>query len=230
MKRKVNLSLVLVFFVFFITTGSAMAVSISVDADATTANVEVSWNYDSDNKLLTINETWLSDGELFWELNCDGVEFSRIQIEKHKINSTGVDWISFEEELMQPVFGATGFITDWTGSNDLDQLDFAQGSSLPRTSTSFSSVYVDELAERDFIQFYNGIVLGDAGTDIQSFYVDLPFQGDPDGAGPPFALREQPNVAVVGVPEPATFLLFGTALIGIAALRRKVFKYSGRDL
>jgi hypothetical protein len=213
MKKKVLLSICIGLLASLIGVPSANALNIAV-SPLSTASVSFSWSMSGDT--ITLNENWTSSGELFLVFSGE-TTLQRYKIVKEKVNNTAEPWISFEEELMQPVFDSLVAIIGWQGSNDMDQLDFAQGSGLPRTSDKFASVYVDENASRDFLQFYNGVV-AITEADIQSFYVDMPFQGDPDGTGPPFALREEANVKVI--PIPATVYLLGSTLLGLGGWRR----------
>jgi hypothetical protein len=98
----------------------------------------------------------------------------------------------------------------------LDGLSFAQGSGIPRTSTSFAGVYSDELFTRDFIEFYDGIVSGAGGYEEQSFGL----RDYTVSSNEPFLLAQRPNEHSV-VPEPGTLMLIGSGLFGLGIARRK---------
>ena len=127
---------------------------------------------------ITVNETWTSTGPgmlLFLGLEA-GVNYTVV---KNITNSTGVAWTRFANELLDPASQANddsdvqpypGFVpAGYTTSNDGDALSFAQGSGLPRTSATFSSLLVDEVTDvRDFLDFFNGTVADD-GVDTITF-------------------------------------------------------------
>ena len=97
----------------------------------------------------------------------------------------------------------------------MDGLSFAQGSHIPRVSSSFAGVFSDELATRDFIEFYNGLVSGAGGYDEQSLGLRTTLLQNE-----PFLLAQRPNEHSV-VPEPGTLMLIGSGLFGLGLARRK---------
>ena len=93
---------------------------------------------------------------------------------------------------------------------------------LPRTSTAFGSVAADELAGRDFLDFFGGILL-DGGVDTMSFALrDNIGVGDANCDGTscpnqPFLLVQRPNArSVTEVAQPGSLLLLGVGLMGAA--------------
>lgn len=135
--------------------------------------------------------------------------------EKTIFNNTQTLFASISNELFDLNGGA---------SDDGDGLSFAQGSSIPRLGGDFTdanndTIEVDELADRDYLNFYGGIGVSPGASTTVSFGLrDLPgafSQG--------FLLRQTLNFRRVPVPEPGTLLIFGLGLAGLGVLRRKKF-------
>ena len=178
----------------------------------TTLQVSVSGN------TITLFETWGSSGPGSIQFSglANGVNYT---IVKNITNLTGSGWTSFANELLpqgngvpgQPAFIPPGF----QPSNDNDGLSFAQGSGLPRTSTIFGSLAVDELAGRDYLDFSGGVW----GTGVNG---EMTFGLRDNGGNQPFLLFQRPNefTSVVPVPAALPLLLSGLGIFGFLARRR----------
>jgi hypothetical protein len=220
---------------FVATGGTAHAVPIgSLHAN----NVGISafdFAFDGATNTITLRETWSNTGPGIVQMSGldDAVDY---RVTKIITNASGVPWSSFAQELLDPVgfadgedaplppFAPAGF----TSSNDQDGLSFAQGSAIPRTSTVFSSVAADELAGRDFLDFFGGSQL-DGNVDTMTFAVrDNVGIGDGicDGTScpnQPFLLVQRPNERSDGTPvaAPTPLLLVGAGLIVLARVYRR---------
>ncbi len=201
---------------------AAPAQAITVTLHSSNVGI-TSMNYTVTGTTLDIYETWGAVGRGFLEINGHDDIYT---VNKHITNNTGVDWTRFSNELLdpglddldpqpQPSWVPAGFST----STDLDGLSFAQGAGIPRTSTVFKSLLVDELTDmRDFLDFYDGTISGLGGTDIISYGLS---DNQPQN-NQPFLLAQRPNEASVpDIPEPATLLLLGGGLLAGAAARRR---------
>ncbi len=195
----------------------------------TPANVGIgsmSYSYDALTSTITINETWTSAGSGFLEIT--GLnQSSNYTVIKYLTNNSGISWDRIANELLDPLgqtedsnydptpypsFVPAGFST----SNDNDGLSFAQGSGIPRTSDTWSSLLVDELSHaRDFLDFYNG-VLGIGNTAMLTYGLR------DNNSNQPFLLSQRPNK--FSTPEPATLLLLGSGLIGVGFARKRFKK------
>jgi hypothetical protein len=178
-----------------------------------------SFNFSVVGNTITLNEKWEASGPgsiLFRGLEA-GVNYTVV---KNITNMTGSSWTSFANELLPPGNGVPGqpaFIPPgFQPSNDGDGLSFAQSSGLPRTSSIFTSLAVDELAGRDYLDFSGGI-WADGVTGTITFGLR-----DNEANNQPFLLFQRPNefTSVVPVPAALPLLLSGLGIFGFLARRR----------
>ena len=169
-----------------------------------------SYNVDSATRTIDIYETWGvgTSQQIYLRFDDWNYNLSSWTVNKYVTNETGHDWTSFAHELLN---------AQKYGSVDNDGLSFAQLGvpARPRGSDRFDDVTADELADRDYLFFDNGLV---ADGDTVWFTYGITARR-PDTTRP-FYLRQSEFLNVV--PEPATWalLIVGFGLVG-ASLRRR---------
>jgi PEP-CTERM motif len=178
---------------------------------------------------ITINETWNNTNNVFLQFTGldAGVNYTVV---KRIINNSGQTWTRIANELLDPGIDPEdpspqpGFVPlGWSTSSDQDGLSFAQGSGLPRTSSVFPIVEVDELSDaRDFIDFSGASVA--SGAPLFTLTFGLRDNLSSPSPNQPFLLSQRVNAFSVTprVPEPATWamMLVGFGVVG-GALRRR---------
>jgi hypothetical protein len=136
--------------------------------------------------------------------------------EKTIYNNTQTLFASLSNEL---------FDLQGVASDDQDGLSFAQGAQIPREGGDFTdvnnvTVEVDELDDRDYLNFYGGVGVAPGESTTVSFGLrDYNY----DGLRAAFLLVQTPNFRTVPAPEPGTLLIFGLGLAGLGVFRRKKF-------
>lgn len=175
------------------------------------------FDYGVTGNTITLFEFWGASGP--GSIAISGLESNvNYTIVKKIFNQTGIGWTSFANELLSPgnaVPGQPGFVpVGFRTSDENDGLSFAQGSGLPRTSTVFSSVFADEFAGRDYIDFATGTLVADGEM---TFGIRNAFT-----ANQPFLLFQRPDefTGVVPVPAALPLLLSGLGIFGFLARRR----------
>ncbi len=173
-----------------------------------------SYNIDDESRVINIFETWGPGTLESVVLKFEGWDYNRESwtVNKYVTNMTGSEWTSFSNELLN---------ADKAGSPDDDGLSFAQFGvpERPRESDVFTTVVADELADRDYLIFSDGLVA--SGSDVfMTFGLTARRDGDADNVNP-FYLRQSETLAAV--PEPASWamLITGFGLVGFSMRRRR---------
>lgn len=188
--------------------GSANALTITVEPGSNLA--DFSYTVNTATRTINIWETFGPNTGSAVVLKFEGWAYntSSWTVNKYVTNQTGSDWGTISHELLQ---------ANKAGSPDKDGLSFSQlGAPIrPRTSDSFSSVTADEVDDRDYLLFGDGVIAA-GETGWFSFGITARRSADVN----PFYLRQAEFLAAV--PEPATWamLVLGFGFVG-ASMRRR---------
>jgi|GEM_PF-3963578 hypothetical protein len=185
---------------------AGVAIGTSANAAITIAAVSgnllgFEYTVDTLTNKIAIEETWgpVTAGNV--RLQITGLT-GEWDIDKVVHNDTGKTWVSFGHELLNG---------DGSWSDDGDGLSFAQGSSLPRHASAFSSLHVDELGTRDYLNWF-----GPPSVASGSFVVFEYGLRDNTGSNDPFYLIQTANVLE---PESWALMIAGLGMVG-ATMRR----------
>jgi len=173
-----------------------------------------SYSINDATRTITLREVWDAGTSGNVVLKFEGWDYNRDSwtVNKFVTNNTGDDWTSFSNELLN---------ADKDGSIDTDGLSFAQFGVpfRPRTSDVFTTVMADEIADRDFLLFEDGLVANGSSV-FMTFGLTARRDGEADNVNP-FFLRQSETLAAI--PEPATWamLITGFGLVGFSMRRRR---------
>jgi PEP-CTERM motif len=211
---------------------AATAISLPTAANAAITIVQYpgttlgAFSWSQVGNVITINETWTNKNDVFLQFNglTQGTSYTII---KRIINNSGFTWTSIANELLDPGLDANdprpqpGWVpVGYSTSSDTDGLSFDQGGSIPRVSSAFPTVVVDENTDaRDFIDFLGGpgVASGAPLFTVQYGLIDT-------GDNQPFLLSQRVNVrSIAPVPEPGSWMMMlaGFGIVG-GAMRRRV--------
>jgi hypothetical protein len=136
-----------------------------------------------------------------------GLTFDAITAEVLNPTSTRFDALDMTPQ-------ASYIPSGYSASNDHDGFSFAQGAGITRTSQVFTDVFVDERTNmRDFLRYSGGLVSAGAST-LLTFGLRA-YDGNR-----PFLVALAPQ-GFAATPEPATLLLIGTGVLGVARTVRQ---------